>query len=580
MEKRKKWFWLVSIFLGIAVCFSLSAAHSIEKNSRAISNIPPAPPPSQDESQWTFGSLEIDPTQPSCLYVTSEQGAFRSEDGGESWRKLNISSSLSLAWVRLNPANPRQLFGWIVGTKGQPERSLYRSDDGGNSWTKICDDAPFHLHFAPGRTRIYGLPYSRSGALLYSDNQGISWHVLFNPPRRFENFETTSYLQINPQNPDTLALLTVEYGYDESTYWPDYEGAHIYSSLDGGANWNSVDIRAQMFTDSQLCSDPFQPFTLYFLNASGGENFSSTDLGMTLLPMSGFLKNRFTSGENGYDPFGELSGNPLIPFSLYAATRNGIYASFDRGANWSSLGLSGFRINRIAFHPQEASTIYGCTTKGLYRSRDGGANWESIFKVNAPRVTIISPRPHDSIRGVAPIDLQIESAYGPNRVEFYLDNTLLNTYTDIAQGPVRLNLDTTAIIPPHGYYLKVKVFDSRQVTGTAVVPVILKNIEVEFSVVYEPRPGWLVRKPRMVVTVDYRKIPELKGGVTSWKIFRHSSEGRKDLKVFSEADFQDGRYRFTDSDIQPSETYEYMLYGWGDHGESIIFKEVRVQTTR
>src|SRR5947208_1477051 len=76
-------------------------------------------------------ALAIHPRDPRVLYLGSEQGLYRSDDGADNWRRVESPLNGLQIWsILLHPANPDLI---VVGTC--PSR-LFRSADGGRTWTE------------------------------------------------------------------------------------------------------------------------------------------------------------------------------------------------------------------------------------------------------------------------------------------------------------------------------------------------------------------------------------------------------------------------------------------------------------
>jgi len=72
--------------------------------------------------------VAYDPRQPERMYTATENGLFRSADGGENWSKLTPPSSKAVA---LAFAHSGTLF--IIDADG----TLYRSEDQGGTWKQV-----------------------------------------------------------------------------------------------------------------------------------------------------------------------------------------------------------------------------------------------------------------------------------------------------------------------------------------------------------------------------------------------------------------------------------------------------------
>ena len=67
--------------------------------------------------QWT---VRVDPDDPSVLYVGTDNGVYKSTDGGETWRKSSAGlTSSAVSWVEPIPAR-RQYFmqAWLGASSG------------------------------------------------------------------------------------------------------------------------------------------------------------------------------------------------------------------------------------------------------------------------------------------------------------------------------------------------------------------------------------------------------------------------------------------------------------------------------
>ena len=110
------------------------------------------------------------------LYIAGEAGAiYRSDDGGDTWRKL--SSPYTGSWFSALVLDANELL--LLGLRG----NMYRSEDGGESWTRVSTRTKATLTGAvrlkPGLLLITGL----EGALLVSRDGGrsVSTDAAFKP---------------------------------------------------------------------------------------------------------------------------------------------------------------------------------------------------------------------------------------------------------------------------------------------------------------------------------------------------------------------------------------------------------------
>jgi photosystem II stability/assembly factor-like uncharacterized protein len=125
-------------------------------------------PPSEDDD---FHLNQIAAGADGRLYIAAESGiAYRSDDGGESWVRLDTGYSGSLFGIL--PLDGDSVL--IFGLRG----NLLRSDDAGESWTTLETDSNAMLNsgirLADGRIVVAGL----AGTLLVSTDGGRSFEIV------------------------------------------------------------------------------------------------------------------------------------------------------------------------------------------------------------------------------------------------------------------------------------------------------------------------------------------------------------------------------------------------------------------
>ncbi len=158
--------------------------------------------------------LVVDPFDPRVLYLIFESRVYRSEDGGETWRRAGRGVKESgFGALAADPARPGTL--WAVAGSGFDTPfapgGVYRSRDGGRSW------AP-----AGGKTRLPGLPIltdiavtpagvfvaTRDQGVLRSRDGGRTWaRIQAGLPNPF-----VTRLEPDALDPDRLFAGTFAYG--------------------------------------------------------------------------------------------------------------------------------------------------------------------------------------------------------------------------------------------------------------------------------------------------------------------------------------------------------------------------------
>ena len=193
-------------------------------------------------------TILLDPTDPERLYVAiSAAGAFRSDDGGETWRPINnglVSEYIPdptaeighcVHHIELHPSQPNVLYM-------QKHWDVMRSDNGGESWTEVSGDLPSDFGFpiavhAHEPETIYVIPitsdslhYPPEGKLrVYrSKGGGNDWEALTNGlPQK------DCYVNVlrDAMAVDRLHSCGIYFG---------TTGGQVYCSADSGDNWMAI----------------------------------------------------------------------------------------------------------------------------------------------------------------------------------------------------------------------------------------------------------------------------------------------------------------------------------------------------
>lgn len=205
--------------------------------------------------QWQPGAggmclhtILLDPDNPRRIYVAiSAAGAFRSDDGGASWRPVNRGLKSQyipdpeaevghcVHRIAMHPTRPDVLYM-------QKHWDVMRSNDAGDSWQEVSGDLPTDFGFAIDvhahePDTIYVVPiksdyehYPPDGKLrVYrSRSGGNEWEALTNGLPQ-EN----CYVNVLR---DAMAVDTL----DECGVYFGTTGGQVYCSPDGGDNWAPI----------------------------------------------------------------------------------------------------------------------------------------------------------------------------------------------------------------------------------------------------------------------------------------------------------------------------------------------------
>ena len=296
----------------------------------------------------SIGSIRVAPSDPDIVYVgtgsdgirsnvITGRGMYRSDDAGETWRRIGLVEMGQLGAVEVHPENPDIAYVAALGNAWAktPERGVYRTRDGGATWEQV---------------------------LFTSDSVGAV------------------DLELNPANPDEIYATMWRGQRQPWTIISGMEAAAeedgIWKSTDGGDTWRIVreGLPTGLIGKIDLAVSAAQPSRVYALVETTDPNegvYRSEDNGETweLVSNQDGLMNRpfyytgitadptdadhvFVDNESYYEstdggrtferletPHGDNHDtwiNPVNPLIMIQSNDGGANVTLDGGRTWST----------------------------------------------------------------------------------------------------------------------------------------------------------------------------------------------------------------------------------------------------
>jgi BNR/Asp-box repeat len=256
---------------------------------------------------WEFARvwhLEPSLTDPDTLYAGVQDAAlFRSTDGGGSWHELRGlrehgsgpswqpgAGGLCLHTILLDPSNANRIYIAISAA------GAFRTDDGGKTWKPINrglssegipkpDAEVGHCvhHIAMNASRPDVLFMQKHWDVMRSDDAGESWHeVSGNLPTDF-GFA----IDVHAHEPETIYVVPIK---SDSEHFPLDGKLRVFRSRSGGNEWQPLttglpqsNCYVNVLRDA-MAVDSLDSCGIYF-GTTGGQVYVSSDSGDNWTPI-------------------------------------------------------------------------------------------------------------------------------------------------------------------------------------------------------------------------------------------------------------------------------------------------------
>ena len=402
-------------------------------------------------------AVDVARSRPEVVYAavdgagrSSSEGVYRSEDRGETWRKVNrrpVSLGYDFCLIRISPENPDEIY--------LPGQKTMRSTDAGKTWWQIggtlvhlLDHGSKVLHLDAHALWIDPrdpdhLLLGNDGGLHQTYDRGESWLHLNNLP--IGEFYAVGYDMAEPYRiyggtQDNAALVgasdqRMADGSPDGwrhVYLDPWGGGDSYFTIADPEDLNTIYYehqfgvlrRKDMATGKVVSIQPraargepalrFNWMTPFFLShydtrtiyCGANRLFKSVNRGGQWKAISPDLSRRpKTQGNVPFGTLTSLSESTLSKGMIYAATDDGnVHVTKDDGESWARIdaGLPDKWVSRVRASRYQKGRVFVTMTgyreddfsSYIYRSEDAGVTWRSISAgLPAESVNVIAEDP-------------------------------------------------------------------------------------------------------------------------------------------------------------------------------------------
>jgi len=250
---------------------------------------------------WEFKRVwQLKPSlhDPDTVYAGVEDAAlFRTTDGGRSWQELPGlrhtkghlwqpgAGGMCLHTILLDPGNPQRIFVAISAA------GAFRTDDGGQTWRPINRGlkSPFELpdseadvghcvhSMAMHPSRPDVLFMQKHWDVMRSDDAGEMWHEISEGLPSDFGFP----IAVHAHEPNTIYVVPIK---SDTEHYPPEGKLRVYRSRSGGEDWEPLTDglpQSNCYVNvlrSALAVDNLEPCGLY-VGTTGGQVYASADSG-------------------------------------------------------------------------------------------------------------------------------------------------------------------------------------------------------------------------------------------------------------------------------------------------------------
>jgi photosystem II stability/assembly factor-like uncharacterized protein len=326
-------------------------------------------------------SLAISQSSPNILYLAApDDGIYGSSNAGESWFKINRGlDTRDISFLSVAPNSAEFVLA------ASREKGLYRTQNGGKTWQKIIGDKKITaMAYLPGAAGDFQIVIGDDkGEFYLSQDSGNTWKERY----KFNGSGRIRKIVVSPNFPNDKTILI------------GTRKAGIFKSVDGGKSWQEAN---QGILDKSITSIAFSPnyskdSTVFAASFTEG-GFRSNDGGKTWKKYSEGLARNPQADEYKLPHFTNIRISPQFSQNktIFLSAFSGLFESTDGGFHWREMvTLPAEILTGIGLSPtyqKDATAAIGTYIGGGFITKDGGMTWQPLLEKTKNLAPEISSR--------------------------------------------------------------------------------------------------------------------------------------------------------------------------------------------
>jgi photosystem II stability/assembly factor-like uncharacterized protein len=302
-----------------------------------------------------INGLAVDPTNAQVAWATTDNGIWKTVNGGASWTLSYVEPSTPWYAIAVDPASPSTVYAGSFG-------KVVKTTNGGASWSD--DSSGFGSAasgLAPGRisslavsgANVYLTGYNNfmSGGGLWKQTGGGAWAKDAGMAGIYPNS-----VAVSPTNASVILVGT--------------DGG-LWGTTNGGTNWSQRVAGSPNFYGGGVAKvvafDPSDGNVVYVGSSATGV-YKSSDGGTTWSAVNQSISDQAVSA---------IVVDKNSGANVFAGLKKGVWKSMASGFNWfdSSAGLTALPVRSLATTATAGTLYAGTWSGGVFKTIDGGQNW-------------------------------------------------------------------------------------------------------------------------------------------------------------------------------------------------------------